>query len=49
MSKKRDFNPEEEAKEAKKEIKELETLQKELEEETKIDAKLAKKSGGPCI
>lgn len=37
MSKKREFNPEEEVKESKEEIKELETLQKELKEEIKID------------
>lgn len=50
MSKKREFNPEEEAKESKEEIKELETLQKELKEETKIDeAKAKPKYTGGCF
>ena len=51
MAKKREFNPEEEAKESKEEIKELETLQKELKTETKIEAPkpAAKMTGGPCV
>lgn len=51
MSKKREFNPEEEAKKSKEEIEELETLQKELKVETKIEAPkpAAKMTGGPCV
>ena len=50
MSKKRELNPEEEAKKSKEEIEELETLQKELKVETKIEAKpAAKMTGGPCV
>ena len=49
MAKKREFNPEEEAKGAKDEIKELETLQKELKEEKKVEAKAPSGPRRNCI
>lgn len=49
MSKKREFNPEEEAKGAKEEIKELETLQKELKEEKKVEAKAPNGPRRNCV
>lgn len=48
MSKRKEINPEGETKEAKEEIKELDVLQKELDEE-KIEASKPKKTGGCCI
>ena len=35
--------------ETKKEVEELETLQKELVKEEKVEAKPAPRKGGPCI
>lgn len=49
MSKKREFNPEEEAQGAKEEIKELETLQKELKEEKKVEAKAPNGPRRNCV
>lgn len=49
MAKRKEINPEGETKEAKEEIKELDTLQKELDEEKKIEAKAPNGPKRNCV